>query len=39
LGYLKVFSWEKLFSKEKPVEYSKILGGFMMGAGVILLLG
>jgi len=39
LGYLKVFSWEKLFSKEKPVEYSKILGGFMMGAGVMLLLG
>ena len=39
LGNLEVFSFEKFFSKEKTEEYLKILGGFMMGAGAILLLG
>ncbi len=38
LGNLKVFSFQKIFLKGKSEEYLKILGGFMMGAGAILLL-
>lgn len=39
LGNLNLASWQKLFSEEKTNLYLKILGGFMMGAGLVLLIG
>ena len=39
LGNLKLFAWQKFYNSEKIELYSKILGGFMMGAGLVLLIG
>ena len=39
LGNLIAFFCQKIFLQGKSEEYLKILGGFMMGAGAILLLG